>query len=206
MLSRLRLRASSFFSSIVTVLRLRPAYYTVMGLIFSFLYLAMMYQGNIFLALLFILLSGFMDVLDGLAARLVYSPSRFGAFIDSIFDRIEDGIYIMGLVFVETNILNILLVIVALMLTLLISYISAQARTLKLSTNNETTVMERSDRIILLSIILFTYAMWGVHVYTYLLIVYIALALYNITHNTILYKNNYINVTLEINNNNEKCT
>ncbi len=188
MLSKLRLRASSFFSGIVTVLRLKPTHYTFMGLVFSFLYLAAMYQGNIFLAILFILLSGFMDVLDGLAARLVYSPSRFGAFLDSVFDRIEDGVYIIGLMFIETTTLNILLVMVMLAQTLLISYISARARSLKLNIDNETSVMERSDRIILLTIILITYIILGTRIYLHLMLLYIILASYNIVHNTVSYR------------------
>ncbi len=187
MLSKLRTRASSFFSDIVRVLKIKPVYYTFMGLLFSFLYLFAIYQGNILLAVLFILLSGFMDVLDGLAARLIYLPSKFGAFLDSVFDRIEDGIYIVGLLFINNTTHNNIAVMIMLLETLLISYISARARSLKLNTGNETTIMERSDRIILLTIILIAYTVWGVEAYLFLTLLYIVLALYNIVNNIFSY-------------------
>ena len=144
-----------------------------------------MYYMLLIPALLLLLLSGLMDVLDGLSARLVYTPTRFGAFIDSVVDRVEDSLYVMGLLFIG---LNGLLVLVALALTLIIPYMSARARSAGLNVDRETSVMERSDRIIFLTIILLTYmVVSNIIVCNYMLITYVLLAVYNLSYNTLSY-------------------
>ncbi len=46
-----------------------------------------------------ILLSGFLDVVDGAVARFHNRASKFGAFLDSTMDRIADALIYIGLVF-----------------------------------------------------------------------------------------------------------
>ena len=185
MLSRLRSRISVLFARVVLFFKLKPVYYTFLGLVFSSFYFIAMYYRLLIPALLLLLLSGLMDVLDGLSARLVYTPTRFGAFIDSIVDRVEDSLYVIGLLFIG---LNGLLVLVALALTLIIPYMSARARSAGLNVDRETSVMERSDRIISLTIILLTYmAISNIIVCNYMLVAYVLLAVYNLSYNIVSY-------------------
>ena len=185
MLSRLRSKISIFFARVVLFFKLKPIYYTFWGLIFSSFYLIAIYYGHLVPALLLLLLSGLMDVLDGLSARLIYTPTRFGAFIDSVVDRVEDALYVLGLLFIG---LNSLLVLIALTLTLIIPYMSARARSIGLNVNKETSVMERSDRIIFLTVILLTYMIIpNIIICNYMLITYVLLAIYNLSYNAVSY-------------------
>ena len=51
------------------------------------------------LGLVAILLSGFLDVLDGAVARYYNKASKFGAFLDSTMDRFADAIIYIGIIF-----------------------------------------------------------------------------------------------------------
>ena len=51
------------------------------------------------LGLVAILLSGFLDVLDGAVARYYNKTSKFGAFLDSTMDRFADAIIYIGIIF-----------------------------------------------------------------------------------------------------------
>ena len=46
-----------------------------------------------------ILLSGFLDVVDGAVARYHNKTSKFGAFLDSTMDRFADAIIYIGIIF-----------------------------------------------------------------------------------------------------------
>ena len=48
-------------------------------------------------ALAALLLSGFIDIIDGTVARLKNIQSKKGAFLDIIFDRLVEGFFIIGL-------------------------------------------------------------------------------------------------------------
>lgn len=55
--------------------------------------------GNLIGGAFFILLSGFLDVLDGAVARRHDRASPFGAFLDSTMDRFADAIIFIGIIF-----------------------------------------------------------------------------------------------------------
>ena len=52
----------------------------------------------IYLALGFLILSGFLDVIDGAIARLYGEVTRFGGVLDSVCDRIEEMVVLVGIV------------------------------------------------------------------------------------------------------------
>ena len=52
-----------------------------------------------FIGTLAILLSGFLDVVDGAVARYHNRTSKFGAFLDSTMDRFADAIIYIGIIF-----------------------------------------------------------------------------------------------------------
>jgi len=123
---------------------LSPNTITVIGLLFSILYLASMYVEKLELAVFFILASGVMDALDGAVAKVTGKTTKLGAFLDSTIDRIEDSIFILGLSFLK---FESLLIYVFLALSLMISYMRARGESLGLKLEG-IGVMERSERII----------------------------------------------------------
>ncbi len=77
--------------------RVHPNVYTLLGLILALASPLSAYMGYIAPALLLIALSSLMDVLDGLIARVSGLQSRWGAFLDSLSDRVSDAAYILTL-------------------------------------------------------------------------------------------------------------
>lgn len=51
---------------------------------------------NYLLAFVFLWLSGFLDVIDGTIARLTATSTPQGAFLDLVFDRLVEGMVILG--------------------------------------------------------------------------------------------------------------
>src|SRR3990172_804570 len=87
---------------------------------------------------LFILISGPFDGLDGTMARRLNQPSKFGAFVDSVTDRWSEMFILMGLLFYylgEGNVLACMLVFLATMGSVMVSYTKARAETLGFDCN-----------------------------------------------------------------------
>jgi len=79
---------------------------------------------------LVVLAAGFLDMLDGALARHNNQSSRFGAVLDSTIDRISEAVLLFGiLVFytIHQAVLPAILVYVALIGSVLVSYIRARA-------------------------------------------------------------------------------
>lgn len=94
------------------------------------------------------------DALDGLLARTLGKPSRFGAFLDSTFDRISDAALILGLTahYVQRgNLLNVALLLVALVASIMVSYIRARAEALGFAC--KVGLLTRMERILLIGVL-----------------------------------------------------
>jgi archaetidylinositol phosphate synthase len=115
------------------------------GLIFSEL-IFRSYQ----LAALLILVSGFMDVVDGLVARLSEKTSKRGAFLDSTLDRIGEVAIYAGIA--VAGIVNPVIVILTLSASLLVSYIRARGESLNVNLRG-VGIGERSERLLVLAIL-----------------------------------------------------
>jgi phosphatidylglycerophosphate synthase len=83
------------------------------------------------LGLLLIILSGIADSLDGLVARKLNQVSEYGTFLDSSLDRASDFFYLLGIWSMFWRIpgrgWSTLMLIIALLLTVMISYTKARA-------------------------------------------------------------------------------
>jgi CDP-diacylglycerol--glycerol-3-phosphate 3-phosphatidyltransferase len=99
--------------------------------------------------------TAFFDVIDGEVARRTNRCTVFGAFYDSSLDRVADGALMAGLtVFYATNPIhhNIYMMVVCLLGiigTFMVSY--ARARAESLGIDAKVGVMQRPERIVLLS-------------------------------------------------------
>ena len=78
-----------------------PKLITLCGVFCGILVLPFLAFGWNFLALFFLLLSGYLDTLDGTVARLSCKSSPKGAVLDIFCDRIVESSIILGLYFVD---------------------------------------------------------------------------------------------------------
>ena len=103
----------------------------------------------------FVLLGGAHDIFDGRVARVSGLQSKFGAFYDSVLDRISEVVIYIGLISLynqyEMSLLNIgMIYMIALAMagSLMISYTRAKAETLGLQCS--VGLMQRAERVVLL--------------------------------------------------------
>lgn len=99
---------------------------------------------------IFLLVSGFFDIVDGSVARLTKQVSKKGAFLDSVFDKIAEVI-IFGAIALG-QLADSFWCLVALGLSLLVSYTRARAESLggKLKGIG---IGERAERLLIIAII-----------------------------------------------------
>lgn len=92
---------------------------------------------------------GLMDTFDGAVARATAKSTPFGAFYDSVTDRLSDGI-ILGAIawWLRPNTRLFALTVVALISAQVISYVRARAESIDL--NCSIGILERAERAILL--------------------------------------------------------
>jgi len=135
----------------VNRLTLSPNQFTLVG----FLLAAAVPIGffiNPVVGLLFMIISGIADTLDGLLARRRNAASVFGAFLDSTLDRISDFFYLFGfwILFWNANrfILASGLIFASSLATVMISYVKARSEALGGTCNIG--LMERGWRTIYL--------------------------------------------------------
>ena len=97
-----------------------------------------------------LLISGFFDVVDGNVARVTKQTSKKGAFFDSSFDKISEVIIFGGIAF--GNLANPFWCLVALGMSLLVSYTRARAELLGVELKG-IGIGERAERLLILAII-----------------------------------------------------
>src|SRR6266513_1898659 len=112
--------------------------------------------GHIMTAGWIMAVTAFFDVVDGEVARRTGRSTVFGAFYDSTLDRVADGALMAGLtVFYATNpvhhnIYMMVICLVGIIGTFLVSYTRARAESLGIDA--KVGVMQRPERIVLLSV------------------------------------------------------
>ena len=112
---------------------------------------------DLFIGGIIVFAGGFFDMLDGIIARANNKTTRFGAFLDSVLDRVSDALIFLGLAWnfsTADNKTGVILCLAALVGSFLISY--ARARAEGLGTKCTVGIMERPERIILISFGLIT--------------------------------------------------
>lgn len=113
------------------------------AIVFSWLYASVI--GSILL-----LISGFFDVVDGSVARVTKQTSIKGAFLDSSFDKISESIIFIGIA--VGNLANPILCMIALSLSIIVSYVRARAESLGVELKG-IGIGERAERLLIIAII-----------------------------------------------------
>ena len=98
----------------------------------------------------FLLLSGFFDIVDGSVARVTKNMSRGGAFLDSVFDKLAEVIIFGGIALGQLA--DSFWCLVALGLSLLVSYTRARAESLGEKLKG-VGIGERAERLLIVAII-----------------------------------------------------
>lgn len=128
-----------------------PNTLTLTGLIITAV-AALVLSRNLFLGGILIIAGALFDLFDGIVARAQSRESKFGAFLDSVLDRYSDAFLLTGLswyFFRDGSMQGVFLSMGTLAGSLIISY--AKARAGALGKKCDAGIMERPERIILLS-------------------------------------------------------
>jgi len=156
-LDQLRKKAGSQITTpIVQVLSksgLKPDTLTFTGLVISFAAAYLLGGGHFFLGGLMVLLAGLFDLVDGALARFNNQATKFGAILDSTFDRISEAVILCGLMIwyiPKESTLEIVLIFAVLTGSFLVSYVKARAEGLGLECH--VGLFTRAERVIALTV------------------------------------------------------
>ena len=132
---------------------LSPNFCTVVGLGFALLS-AIVYGMGIEFGLIIggvlLLVSGFFDMVDGQVARVTGKTSKVGSYLDSMFDKIAETAIFLGILvggYAEPY-----LVLLAITLSLLVSYARAKSDSLNIKLQG-IGIGERAERLLAIAII-----------------------------------------------------
>jgi len=132
---------------------LSPTFWTVVGLVFA-LGSALVYGLGIEFGLIIggvlLLVSGFFDMVDGQVARVTGKTSKKGEYLDSMFDKIAETTIFLGILiggYAEPY-----LVLLAITLSLLVSYARAKSDSLNVKLQG-VGIGERAERLLVIAII-----------------------------------------------------
>lgn len=132
-------------------LKLTPTMVTFIGLALN---LGVAYLAAVDLLLpagLLLLVASAVDMLDGALARLTGTESRFGAFIDSVSDRLGEAAVLFGLLVLfynDASAAGVVLVFLAMVASFMVSYIRARGE--GLSIRSDVGFMTRPERMVVL--------------------------------------------------------
>ena len=138
-----------------------PSTITWFGFLLAIGAAGLIVTGHLFAAGFVVLLAGFFDILDGALARHHSWATRFGAILDSTLDRLSEAVLLFALLvffifteqwafFALDKPLAMLLVFLALLGSLLVSYIRARAEALGMEC--QVGLFTRAERVIVLAL------------------------------------------------------
>ncbi|MFP4312397.1 MAG: CDP-alcohol phosphatidyltransferase family protein, partial [Nitriliruptoraceae bacterium] len=130
-----------------------PNVLTTLGLLLTVVAAVLVALDEWQLAGVALVLGGAMDMLDGSVARATERSTPFGAFYDSVSDRISDGVILGGIAWAVRDQPRLLaLALVALVAAGLTSYVRAKAESIDLECS--VGILERGERAIALMLAL----------------------------------------------------
>lgn len=137
-------------------LRITPNQVTVTGFLLKLVAAVLLVKGLLIAAGAVFVVAGLFDMLDGSLARLSRMVTPFGAFFDSTLDRAAEGVILAAVAYrfaVEGWDIGVVIVLLALLGSMLVSYTRARAEALGLEC--KVGLMSRPERIILIAVGLF---------------------------------------------------
>ena len=132
---------------------LKPDTLTFAGLLISFGAAYFLARGDFFWGGVLVLVSGLFDLVDGALARFNNQATKFGAVLDSTFDRLSEAVILCGLMIwyiPKEGTLEIVLIFAVLIGSFLVSYIRARAEGLGLAC--QVGLFTRAERVVGLTV------------------------------------------------------
>jgi len=129
-------------------------FWTAVGLVFAFasaVVYALHFEYSFVIGGILLLISGFFDIVDGQVARVTGKTSKKGAFLDSVFDKIAEVAIFLGILIGGYGV-DGYLVLLAITLSLLVSYTRARAESLGVQLQG-IGIGERAERLLVIAII-----------------------------------------------------
>jgi len=123
MSAEIKSRIESILTPLALRLPLSPNVLTLLAVLVMAVAAVEVMQSNFMLAAALVILSGFIDVLDGTVAKAKNKTTAFGAFADRVGDRISDALIFGSIIL--AGFVQLWLGLVVLVLVLLGSYASA---------------------------------------------------------------------------------
>lgn len=148
MLESLRPFLTKILNPIAKKMNINPNIVTVISPFIALISAYCFSKHMLILGAVAILLSGFLDVVDGAVARYHNRSSKFGAFLDSTMDRIADGIIFIGIIF--GGYCSWFIGVLAIHSAITVSYVKARAESQ--GTECNVGIAERAVRMIILMI------------------------------------------------------
>ena len=128
-------------------------FWTAIGLGFAFassIIYGIHLQYSFVIGGILLLISGFFDVVDGQVARVTGRTSKKGSFLDSVFDKIAEVAIFLGILVGGYS--EGYLIMLAISLSLLVSYTRARAESLGIQLQG-IGIGERAERLLVIAII-----------------------------------------------------
>jgi len=128
-------------------------FWTAIGLGFAFasaIIYAIHFEYSFVIGGILLLISGFFDIVDGQVARVLQKTSKKGAFLDSVFDKVAEVAVFLGILIGGYS--EGYVVLLAITLSLLVSYTRARAESLGVQLQG-IGIGERAERLLVISIV-----------------------------------------------------
>ena len=125
-----------------------PSGLTVIGVLIACVAAALIAQGMLAVGGVVMLFAGIFDMFDGAVARMTDRATKFGAFFDSVMDRVSEAIVLLGLLWFyldDGEQLGAVLVYVAIVGSTMVSYARARAEGLGIECKGG--LMQRPERV-----------------------------------------------------------
>ena len=125
-----------------------PSGLTVIGVLVAAVAAALIAQGMLAVGGVVVLVAGVFDMFDGAVARMTDRATKFGAFFDSVMDRVSEAIVLLGLLWFyleDGEQLGAVLVYVAIVGSTMVSYARARAEGLGIECKGG--LMQRPERV-----------------------------------------------------------
>jgi len=134
-------------------LRITPNQVSATGFILNLVAAVLVATGDLAAAGVVYLVAGCMDLMDGTLARVTHQATRFGAFFDSTMDRVSEGVVFAAITYrfaVDGSGVLAAVVVLALLGSLLVSYVRARAE--GLGGKCKVGLVTRAERVVLLAV------------------------------------------------------
>ncbi|MGQ4832496.1 MAG: archaetidylinositol phosphate synthase [Candidatus Asgardarchaeia archaeon] len=175
-------------------LPITPNFLSLLGLFSSIIAAYFIIINDFLLSVIFILVAGFFDMVDGLVARTKGQATKFGEVLDSVLDRYSDGIIFVALIY--SGVVDAFWALLALLGSFITSYSRAKGEIMKLKMSG-VGLIERPERIILICVGLLTLVYLPISFLGYSIFDLLMIVIAVLTNLSVLQRMTYIRKKLE---------